>query len=71
MSFGYAKKDSPTDDLSMTFSGEELDLMMEAFRAAVPVDDPVGEKIMLRYLKSKVALQEENEASKPRFGFVK
>ena len=71
MSFGYATKETPTDGLEMTFSGEELELVMEAFRASVPVDDPVGEKIMLRYLSTKVALQEEEEESKPKFGFLR
>ena len=55
----------------MTFSGEELELVMEAFRAAVPVDDPLGEKIMLRYLSTKVALQEEEEEKKPKMGFLR
>ena len=68
MSFGYSKP-TPKADLEMTFSGEELELVMEAFRSAVPVDDPVGEKIMLRYLSTKVALQEEEE--KPKFGFIR
>lgn len=71
MSFGYATKDTPTDNLEMTFSGEELEIMMDAFRAAVPIDDPVGEKIMLRYLSAKVALQEAEEQSKPKMGFLK
>lgn len=57
-------------DLELTFSGEELELVMEAFRAAVPVDDPLGEKIMLRYLTKKVEAQEEKEAKKTRIGFV-
>ena len=72
MSFGYAVE-SPElpSELEMTFSGEELDLVMEAFRAAVPVDDPLGEKIMLRYLSTKVALQEKEEAEKPKMGFLK
>ncbi|QIN96708.1 hypothetical protein [Synechococcus phage S-N03] len=72
MSFGYA--DAPVelpDRLEMTFEGEELDLVMEAFRAAVPVDDPLGEKIMLRYLSTKVALQEKEEEEKPKYGFIK
>ena len=72
MSFGYAVE-SPElpSELEMTFSGEELDLVMEAFRAAVPVDDPLGEKIMLRYLSKKVALQEKEEEEKPKMGFLK
>ena len=72
MSFGYAVE-SPElpSELEMTFSGEELDLVMEAFRAAVPVDDPLGEKIMLRYLSTKVALQEKEEEEKPKMGFFK
>jgi len=72
MSFGYAVE-SPElpSELEMTFSGEELDLVMEAFRAAVPVDDPLGEKIMLRYLSTKVALQEKEEEEKPKMGFLK
>ena len=68
MSFGYSKSE-PKADLEMTFSGEELELVMEAFRSAVPVDDPLGEKIMLRYLSTKVALQEEE--AKPKMGFIK
>ena len=72
MSFGYAvKKDTPSGDLEMTFSGEELDLMMEAFRATDAINDPVGEKIMLRYLSTKVALQEKEEQEKPKMGFLK
>jgi hypothetical protein len=71
MSFGYAIEVEVPDELEMTFSGEELDLVMEAFRAAVPVDDPLGEKIMLRYLSTKVALQEKEEAEKPKMGFLK
>lgn len=71
MSFGYANAQRSGGDLEMTFSGEELDLVMEAFRAAVPVDDPLGEKIMLRYLSTKVALQEEEEDKKPKMGFLR
>ena len=72
MSFGYApQKEETTGDLEMTFSGEELDLMMEAFRATDAINDPVGEKIMLRYLSTKVALQEKAEQSKPKMGFLK
>ena len=72
MSFGYApKKEGPTGDLEMTFSGEELDLMMEAFRATDAINDPIGEKIMLRYLSTKVALQEKADQSKPKMGFLK
>ena len=71
MSFGYAQQSAVADELEMTFSGEELELVMEAFRAAVPVDDPLGEKIMLRYLMTKVALQEEEEEKKPKMGFLK
>ena len=71
MSFGYANAQSSGGNLEMTFSGEELELVMEAFRAAVPVDDPLGEKIMLRYLSTKVALQEEEEEKKPKMGFLR
>ena len=72
MSFGYADApDAMPTELEMTFSGEELDLVMEAFRAAVPIDDPLGEKIMLRYLSTKVALQEKEEEQKPKMGFLK
>ena len=56
--------------MELTFKGEELELMMDALRAAVPVDDPVGEKIMLRYLTKKVEQQEANEKDKKRIGFV-
>ncbi len=71
MSFGYNKDNKAPDALSLTFEGEELDLMMEAFRATDAINDPVGEKIMLRYLSAKVALQEEKEQSKPQMGFLK
>ena len=57
-------------ELELTFNGEELELMMDALRAAVPVDDPVGEKIMLRYLTKKVEMQEAQEKDKKRIGFV-
>ena len=57
-------------DLELTFSGEELELVMEAVRAAVPVDDPMGEKIMLRYLTKRVEAQEEAQGKKQRIGFV-
>lgn len=70
MSFGYAQDTGAEGGLSMTFTGEELELVMEAFRAAVPCDDPVGEKIMLRYLTQKVELQEA-EAEKPKMGFLR
>ena len=70
MSFGYSMAPQ-AGELVMTFTGEELDLVMEAFRAAVPVDDPVGEKIMLRYLSEKVALQEKQDQEKPKMGFLK
>lgn len=71
MSFGYAKDKDASGELSLTFEGEELDLMMEAFRATDAINDPIGEKIMLRYLSAKVALQEEEEQSKPKMGFLK
>ena len=71
MSFGYAKDKDMSDELSLTFEGEELDLMMEAFRATDAINDPIGEKIMLRYLSAKVALQESEEQSKPKMGFLK
>ena len=74
MSFGYApqkEETAPAGELEMTFSGEELDLMMEAFRATDAINDPVGEKIMLRYLSTKVALQEKADQSKPKMGFLK
>ena len=72
MSFGYAVEtlDLP-EELEMTFSGEELDLVMEAFRAAVPVDDPLGEKIMFRYLATKLAIDEAKEEAKPKMGFLR
>ena len=57
-------------DLELTFTGEELELVMDALRAAVPIDDPMGEKIMLRYLTKKVEAQEANEKNKKRIGFV-
>lgn len=57
-------------DLELTFAGEELELVMDALRAAVPIDDPMGEKIMLRYLTKKVEAQEANEKNKKRIGFV-
>ena len=56
--------------LELTFSGEELELVMEAVRAAVPCDDPLGEKIMLKYLTKRVEAQEAKEASRSRIGFV-
>ena len=56
--------------LELTFTGEELELVMDAVRAAVPVDDPIGEKIMLRYLTKKVEQQEANQKDKKRIGFV-
>ena len=40
-------------DLELTFTGEELELVMDALRAAVPIDDPMGEKIMLRDQESE------------------
>ena len=57
-------------DLELTFSGEELELVMEAVRAAVPCDDPLGEKIMLKYLTKRVEAQDAKEAAKNRIGFV-
>ena len=57
-------------ELELTFTGEELELVMDALRAAVPIDDPMGEKIMLRYLTQKVEAQEANEKNKKRIGFV-
>ena len=57
-------------DLELTFKGEELELVMEAVRAAVPCDDPLGEKIMLKYLTKRVEAQEAKEAAKKRIGFV-
>ena len=72
MSFGYAADvvEIP-EEMEMTFTGEELDLVMEAFRAAVPVDDPLGEKIMFRYLSTKLAVQEAKEEAKPKMGFLR
>ena len=70
MSFGYATKTEQTEGLELTFSGEELELVMEAVRAAVPSDDPLGEKIMLKYLTKKVGLQEQQEEARTRIGFV-
>ena len=70
MSFGYAiKPESPCDGLELTFSGEELEILMEAFRVTDAVNDPVGEKVLLRYLSAKVALQEEE--ARPKMGFIK
>ena len=43
---------------------------MEAVRSAVPVDDPLGEKIMLKYLTKRVEEQESKEKNKRRIGFV-
>ena len=57
-------------DLELTFKGEELELVMEAVRAAVPCDDPLGEKVMLKYLTKKVEAQEAKEANRSRIGFV-
>lgn len=54
----------------LSFKGEELELVMDALRAAVPIDDPMGEKIMLRYLTKKVEQQEANNKDKKRIGFV-
>ena len=68
MSFGFSKADK--QEMELTFSGEELELVMDALRAAVPVDDPIGEKVMLRYLTKKVELQESQEKDKKRIGFV-
>ena len=70
MSFGYAAKTEQSEGLELTFSGEELELVMEAVRAAVPTDDPLGEKIMLKYLTKKVDLQEKQEEARGRIGFV-
>ena len=71
MSFGYAEQaNTETGELELTFSGEELELVMEAVRAAVPADDPVGEKIMFRYLKKRVEEQDAKEESKKRIGFI-
>jgi hypothetical protein len=71
MSFGYApQKEKTSGELEMSFSGEELDLMMEAFRATDAINDPIGEKIMLRYLSKKVELQEKEDQDKKRIGFV-
>ena len=69
MSFGFLKTEEPdSGQLSMTFKGEELELMMEAFRATDAMTDPIGEKIMLRYLSKKVEIQEEKD-QKPKIGF--
>ena len=57
-------------ELELTFKGEELELVMEAVRAAIPCDDPLGEKIMLKYLTKRVEAQEAREAAKNRIGFV-
>ena len=56
--------------MELTFSGEELELVMEAVRVAVPCDDPLGEKVMLKYLTQKVEAQEAKEANRARIGFV-
>ena len=69
MSFGYADKPAKTGELELTFVGEELELVMEAVRAAVPADDPLGEKIMLKYLTKRVEAQDEKEKSRQRIGF--
>ena len=47
----------------MTFSGEELDLMMEAFRATDAINDPVGEKIVLRYLSQGRPSKKEDQSN--------
>ena len=72
MSFGYAADvvEIP-EEMEMTFTGEELDLVMDAFRAAVPLDDPLGEKIMFRYLATKLAIAEAKEEAKPKMGFLR
>ena len=56
--------------MRLEFEGEELELVMEAFRAAVPIDDPIGEKIMLRYLTKKVEEQESQDSKKRKIGFI-
>lgn len=56
--------------MRLEFEGEELELLMEAFRAAVPIDDPLGEKIMLRYLTKRVEEQESEDGKKRRIGFI-
>lgn len=62
--------------MELTFKGEELELVIEALRAAVPTGDPVGEGIMLRYLSKKledkdVAVEEQGRVSgQRRIGFV-
>lgn len=72
MGFGYSESSENTSgEFEMTFSGEELGLVMEAFRAAVPVEDPLGEKILLRYLSAKVAFDEKKEEEKPKMGFLR
>lgn len=40
--------------MELTFKGEELELVIEALRAAVPSGDPTGEAILLRYLSKKL-----------------
>lgn len=57
-------------DLEITFKGEELELIMDAVRAAVPLDDPLGEKIMLKYLTKRVEAQEAKDGNKKRIGFI-
>ena len=44
--------------------------VMEAVRVAFPCDDPLGEKVMLKYLTKKVEAQEAKEANRARIGFV-
>lgn len=56
--------------MKLEFEGEELELVMEAFRAAVPIDDPLGEKIMLRYLTKRVEEQESQDSKKRKIGFI-
>lgn len=57
-------------ELEITFKGEELELVMEAVRAAIPCDDPLGEKIMLKYLTKRVEAQDAKEKNKKRIGFI-
>lgn len=56
--------------MKLEFEGEELELVMEAVRAAVPAEDPLGDKILLKYLTKKFEEQESAEGKKRKIGFI-
>ena len=56
--------------MTVNFTDEETNLLIQALRMVADVDDPLADGILAKYYSEKVKENEKVEVNKKKIGFV-